>query len=99
MDINISAETDEYPSLRFQDIKKKSNCHGRTDTRADGRTDNVKPVYPTTNKVCGDIERIVSLILKLHTIHYYCTKSTCPLERVQEIDGDRYHTAYIAKTD
>ena len=47
IDINVSAETDEYPSLRFQDIRK--NKVSRTDTR----TDNVKTVYPSTNKVCG----------------------------------------------
>ena len=34
-DINVSAEIDEYPSLRFQDIKKKK-CHGRTHGRTDG---------------------------------------------------------------
>ena len=50
IDIDVSAEIDEYPSLRFQDIrKKKTKCHGRTD----GRTDNVKTVYLITNKVCG----------------------------------------------
>ena len=45
----MSAEIDEYPSLRFQDIRKKPKCHGRMD----GQTDNMKTVYPTTNKVCG----------------------------------------------
>ena len=49
----ISAETDECPSLRFQDIRKKTKCHGRTNSWTDRRTDNVKTVYPTTNKVCG----------------------------------------------
>ena len=49
IDINVSAEIDEYPSLRSQDIRKKTKCHGR----AHGRMDNVKTVYPTTNKVCG----------------------------------------------
>ena len=61
----MSAEIDEYPSLRFQDIRKKTKCHGRTH----GRTDNVKTVYPTTNKVCGGINivggiNIYSRILK-----------------------------------
>ena len=39
------AEVDEYPSLRFQDIRKKPKCHGRTD--------NVKIVYPTTEFAQG----------------------------------------------
>ena len=33
----MSAEIDEYPSLRFQDIRKKTVS--RTDTRTEGRTD------------------------------------------------------------
>ena len=33
-DINVSAEIDEYPSLRFQDIRK--NKVSRMDTRTDG---------------------------------------------------------------
>ena len=57
IDINVSAEIDEYPSLRFQDIREKKSV---TDGHADGRTDNVKTVYPTTNKVCGGIIKIVS---------------------------------------
>ena len=48
----MSAETDEYRSLHFQDIRKKPAS--RTDTR----TDNVKTVYPPTKFalcvcVCG----------------------------------------------
>ena len=54
LDINVSAEIDEYPSQRFQDIREKPVS--RTDTWTDrwtgGRTDNVKTVHPTTNKVC-----------------------------------------------
>ena len=40
----MSAEIDEYPSLHFQDIRKKQSV---ADTHTDGRTDNVKTV------VCG----------------------------------------------
>ena len=36
----MSAEIDEYPSLCFQDIRKKTKCHGRTDTRSDGQCEN-----------------------------------------------------------
>ena len=57
----MSAEIDEYLSLRFQDIRKKPKCHGRTHGRTDGRTDNVKTIYPTTNKVCGGIKNEVTV--------------------------------------
>ena len=33
IDMNVSAETDEYPSLRFQDIRNKPTCHGRTNVK------------------------------------------------------------------
>ena len=46
----MSAEIDEYPSLRFQDIRKKKQSV--MDGRTHGRTDNMKTLYPTTNKVC-----------------------------------------------
>ena len=58
----MSAEIDEYPSLRFQDIRKKSKCHGWTHGRTDGRTDNVKTVYPTTNKVCRGYKKHCMLL-------------------------------------
>ena len=51
IDINVPAEINEYPSLRFQDIRKKKQCRGRTH----GRTDNVETVYPTT-KFAVDIK-------------------------------------------
>ena len=44
--INMFARFDENPANTLQDIKK---------TKRYGRTDNVKTVYPTTNKVCGGI--------------------------------------------
>ena len=46
------AKFDEIPALTLQDIKETKR-YGRTDGRTDARTDNVKTVYPTTNKVCG----------------------------------------------
>ena len=33
IDINVSAEIDEYPSLHFQDIRENPKCHGRTHGR------------------------------------------------------------------
>ena len=54
--MNMFARFDENPAMTFQDIKKTKR-YGRTDGRTHGRThtrtDNVKTVYPTTNKVCG----------------------------------------------
>ena len=55
IDINVSAEIDEYPSLRFQDIRKNQSV---TDRHNDGWTDHMKTVYPTTNKVCGGYNEI-----------------------------------------
>ena len=46
--MNIFAKFDENPAITLQVIKKTKR-YGRTH----GRTDNVKTVYPTTNKVCG----------------------------------------------
>ena len=37
IDINVSAEIDEYPSLHFQNIRKKPAS--RTDTQPDTQTD------------------------------------------------------------
>ena len=54
--MNMFARFDENQAMTFQDIKETIR-YGRTDGRTDGRThartDNVKTVYPTTNKVCG----------------------------------------------
>ena len=45
--MNKYARFDEIPSMTLQDIKE-TKCYGQTD----GRTDNVKTVYPPTNTVC-----------------------------------------------
>ena len=50
--MNVYARFDEIPSITLEDIKKTKR-YGRTDTRTDGWTDNVKTVYPPTNTVCG----------------------------------------------
>ena len=44
IDINVSTEIDEYPSLRFQDIRKKTKV-SRTDTRTDGQRENSIPYH------------------------------------------------------
>ena len=52
----MSAEIDEYPSLYFQDIRKKkqSVTDGHMDGRTEGRTDKVK-----TAKFAGGIMSLV----------------------------------------
>ena len=49
--MNIYATFDENPAIT--QVIKKTKRYGRTHGRTHGRTDNVKTVYPTTNKVCG----------------------------------------------
>ena len=47
------ARFDENPAMTLQVIKKTKR-YGWTDARTThARMDNVKTVYPTTNKVCG----------------------------------------------
>ena len=59
--MNMFARFDENPAMTLQDIKKTKR-YGRTDAHTDAhthaRTDNVKTVYPTTNKVCGGYKQI-----------------------------------------
>ena len=54
--MNVFAKFDEIPSMILEVIKEtKRYGHtvGRTDGWTDGRSDNVKTVYPPTNTVCG----------------------------------------------
>ena len=56
--MNMFARFDENPAMALQDIKETKRygrMDGRMDVWTDARTDNVKTVYPTTNKVCGGI--------------------------------------------
>ena len=50
--MNVFAKFDEIPSMILQDIKETKR-YGHTDGRSFVRSDNVKTVYPPTNKVCG----------------------------------------------
>ena len=62
------ARFDENPAMTLQDIKETKR-YGRTDRRTDAHTDahthartnNVKTVYPTTNKVCGGYKNLLRL--------------------------------------
>ena len=50
IDINVSAEIDEYPSLRFQDIRKINSFE---DGHTDGQRENSIP--PHKQSLVGDI--------------------------------------------
>ena len=52
--MNVFAKFDEIPSMILQDIKETKR-NGQTVGWTDGRTDNVKTVYPPTNTVCVGI--------------------------------------------
>ena len=47
--MNMFARFDENPAMTLKLLKKQNVTDGCTDAR----TDNVKTVYPTPNKVCG----------------------------------------------
>ena len=49
--MNMFARFNENPAMTLQDIKE-TKCYGRTD----GRTDNVKTVYPLQTKFAGGIK-------------------------------------------
>ena len=56
VDMNKYARFDEIPSRTLKDIKETKR-YGRTD----GRTDNVKTVYPPTNTVCGGYNNVYGI--------------------------------------
>ena len=49
--MNVFAKFGEIPSMIFEVITETKLL--RTNGLSDGRTDNVKTVYPPTNTVCG----------------------------------------------
>ena len=49
--MNVFAKFDEIPLMILQDIKETKR-YGHTDGRSFVRSDNVKTVYPPTNKFC-----------------------------------------------
>ena len=52
--MNMFARFDENPAMTLRVIKETKR-YGRTDARTDGRTDNVKTVYPLQTKFAGGI--------------------------------------------
>ena len=62
--MNMFARFDENPAMTLRVIKE-TKCYGRTDGCTDGRTDNVKTVYPLQTKFAGGIK--MSMIRKDHS--------------------------------
>ena len=52
--MNMFARFDENPAMTLRVIKETKR-YGRTDAQTDGRTDNVKTVYPLQTKFAGGI--------------------------------------------
>ena len=52
--MNMFARFDENPAMTLRVIRETKR-YGRTDARTDGRTDNVKTVYPLQTKFAGGI--------------------------------------------
>ena len=53
--MNMFASFDENPAMTLRVIKETKR-YGRTHRRMDGRTDNVKTVYPLQTKFAGGIK-------------------------------------------
>ena len=54
--MNMFARFDENAAMTLQDIIETKR-HGRTDGHTNGRTDNVKTVYPPQTKFAGGITK------------------------------------------
>ena len=71
---------DEIPSMTLKDIKETKR-YGHTFFRSDGRTDNVKTVYPPTNTVCGGIineNKSAVYFHKIETFYFaYDSRAKC----------------------
>ena len=56
--MNMFARFDENLAMTLRVIKETKR-YGRTDAQMDGRTDNVKTVYPLQTKFAGGIKKII----------------------------------------
>ena len=77
--MNMFARFDENPAMTLQVIEETKR-YGRTDARTDGRTDNVKTVYPLQTKFAGGIKKHTQGLAQLfclisHYILTYCTNT------------------------
>ena len=62
------ARFDENPAMTLRVIKETKR-YGRTDRQTDGRTDNVKTVYPLQTKFAGGIKSKTN-VLELNLNHF-----------------------------
>ena len=67
--MNMFARFDENPAMTLRVIKETKR-YGRTDARTDGRTDNVKTVYPLQTKFGGGGINITSILFYLLNTPY-----------------------------
>ena len=70
------ARFDENPAMTLQDIKETKR-YGRTDACTHACTDNVKTVYPTTNKVCGGYNKLGIVQFTYPGVSDYTFKKKC----------------------
>ena len=78
--MNVFAKIGEIPSRTLQDIKETKrfgHTFVRSDGRTDGRTDNVKTVYPPTNIVCGGYNEMVWTCRAQHRLDFRSTQAEC----------------------
>ena len=70
--MNVFAKFNEIPSMILKVIKetKRYAGYGHTVGWSDGRSDNVKTVYPPTNTVCGGYKSKKELECSHHISHY-----------------------------
>ena len=68
--MKVFAKFDEIPSMILE-VLKETKRYGHTD----GRSDNVKTVYPPTNTVCGGIIMIKTLIYRTFFYKNSCMMS------------------------
>ena len=77
--MNMFARFDENPAMTLRVIKETKR-YGRTDTRTDGRTDNVKTVYPLQTKFAGGITMVLKTngsLMKVEVLQNAAILLTC----------------------
>ena len=67
--MNMFARFDENPAMTLQDIKETKR-YGLTHARTDGRTVNVKTVYPPQTKFAGGIKFAWGIITSASVINH-----------------------------
>ena len=81
--MNVFAKFDEIPSMILQDIKETKrygHTDGRSFGRSVGRSDNVKTVYPPTNKVCGGYKNTQSPLLSEQNSYWIDLYENTPMQ-------------------